>query len=270
MHTIALKVAYDGTDWYGFQRLADRPTIQQSLEEALSSVMQHRVDLVCAGRTDAGVHAYGQVVSFRTENPMPIDRIPWVTNRLLPASIMVRRAEEKPSPFHARFSAAWRRYWYVLQTNTKKEPIAGRFRWQLGEKLAAERMRAAMSVLTGKHDYKAFSHHHDVHSSTVRTIIHARIIERANGIVIIDLQAEAFLRQMIRLLVANIVMIGRGERPIEWLETLRATRDRHLAGKGAPPCGLYLMRIGYAPTVNPRWGTLMEKLDHEEFFSKNT
>lgn len=270
MRTIALKVAYDGTDWSGFQRLADRPSIQQSLEEALSSVMQHPVNVVCAGRTDAGVHAYGQVVSFQSENRIPIDRIPWVTNRLLPASIMIRQAEDKLSPFHARFSADYRRYWYVLQTNSAKEPIGGRFRWQMKEKLDIERMRTAMSVLIGKHDYQAFSHQIDPQSVTERTVHHARVLVRANGIVIIDLQAKAFLRQMIRLLVANIVLIGRDERPVEWLETLRATRDRHIAGKGAPPCGLYLMRIGYPPTVNPGWGTLMEKLDHEEFFSENT
>lgn len=269
MRTLALTVAYDGTDWSGFQRLSDRPSIQQTLEEALTAVMQHPVNLICAGRTDAGVHALGQVVSFRSNNPIPIDRVPWVTNRLLPASIMVRRAVEKPHPFHARFSAAYRRYWYVLQTAGAKDPIAGRFRWQLGEKLNTNRMRDAMSMLIGKHDFRAYTHHFDPLSSTERTVYHARVIERTNGIVIIDLQADAFLRQMIRLLVANIVLIGRAERPVEWLETLRATRDRHIAGKGAPPCGLYLMRIGYPPTVNPRWGTLMEKLDHEELFSEN-
>ena len=269
MRTIALTVAYDGTDWAGFQRLTDRPTIQATLEQALTKVMQHGVTLTCAGRTDAGVHAYGQVVSFRTPNPMPIDRVAWVTNYLLPSTIVVRRAVEKTHPFHARFSAVYRRYWYFVQTVGGPDPIAGRFRWQIGHPLDITAMREALAPMIGLHDFAAFCHHRDVEVSTVRTLHHARVRQRAPGLVVIDLQAEAFLHQMVRLLVANIVLIGRGERPVDWLETLRATRKRHLSGKAAPPCGLFLMRIGYPPTVNPAWGTLMEKLNHEELFSEN-
>jgi len=221
------------------------------------------VQVFCAGRTDAGVHALGQVVSFQTENSIPIDRVPWVTNRYLPPSIIVRRCREATGFFHARFSAAYRRYWYVVQTRGGLDPIAGRFRWQIGSPLRTDDIEIALRAIVGTHDFVAFCHREGRAASTIRTIYHAQIRPWSNG-VILDIQADAFVHRMIRLLVANIVAIGRGIKPISWLEELLYSRDRHLAGQEAPSCGLFLMRIGYPPTVNPRWGSILEKLNHEE------
>lgn len=266
MRTLALTVAYDGTDWHGFQRQSAYPSVQGALEDALTKLLQHPVEIVSAGRTDAGVHAIGQVVSFTTDNPIPVDRVAWVTNRFLPPSIMIRRVEEKPFAFHARFSAAYRRYWYIVQTVGQPSPITGRFRWQLQSPLHIASMQQSLTAVQGQHDFAAFCHHiASPTGSTVRTIHRALIRPWRHG-VIIDIQADAFLHQMLRLLVANLVRIGSGEQPVEWLGELLATRNRHLAGKGAPPCGLFLMRIGYPPTVNPRWGSLLEKSNHEKLF----
>lgn len=263
MRNIALTIAYDGTDWWGFQRQTSLPSIQAALEDGLSRVFQHPVTIVCAGRTDAGVHAVGQVVNFHTENPIPIERVAWVTNTVLPATIRVRAARDVAETFHARFSAAYRRYWYIVQCMGRPDPIAGRFRWLVGRQLDVMSMQAALTPLQGRHDFKAYCHRIEPEGSTERTIHHARVRPWRNGI-ILDVQANAFLHQMVRLLVANTVHIGMGLRPVNWLTELLRTQDRHVAGKVAPSCGLFLMRIGYPPTVNPRWGSLLEKLNNEE------
>ncbi|HEY3379838.1 MAG TPA: tRNA pseudouridine(38-40) synthase TruA [Armatimonadota bacterium] len=267
MRTLALTVSYDGTDWCGFQRQRDVPSIQGAVEAALSEVFQHKVAVFCAGRTDAGVHAIGQVVSFPTPNLMPLDRITWVTNRLLPATIRIRRAQDVPPNFHARFSARFRRYWYVVQSTGQPDPIYGRFRWQQKRRFDIAAMETALTAVQGCHDFAAFCHRLAAPTgSTIRTLHRAFVRPWAQG-VIIDVQADAFLHQMVRLLVANVLLVGGGERPVTWLEELLQSRDRHLAGKGAPPCGLFLMRIGYfSPTVNPRWGSILEKLNDEMLF----
>lgn len=265
MRTLALTVAYDGTEWAGFQRQTRALTIQGALETALSTVLQHPTTLAAAGRTDAGVNAYGQVVSLLTDNPLPVERIPLVVNRLLPASIRVRRAAERPDGFHARRSASSRRYWYLLQPTRWVDPLRGRFCWQLDAQLDIAAMQAALDILVGRHDFAAFCHGNPSVRSTVRTLRRAQV-RPCDGYVIIDVQAEAFLQQMVRLLVANVVAIGRGERPVAWLGDLLRTHNRHLAGKGAPPCGLFLMRIGYPPhTVNLSSGEENGDFDDEDF-----
>lgn len=258
MRTIALTVAYDGTDWFGFQRQRQVVTIQGALEDALTKVFQHPIEIVCGGRTDTGVHAVGQVISFCTPNPMPIERVCWVTNRFLPASIRIRNAREASASFHARFSASYRRYWYVIQTTRRPDPIFGRFRWQLNRPFDVSVMNMALTALHGRHDFAAFNHQEAPSGSTIRTLKRALVHCWDHGI-IIDIQAEAFLHQMVRLLVANLVLVGSGDKPVTWLEELLHSRNRHMAGKGASPCGLFLMRIGYPPTVDPRWGSILEK-----------
>jgi tRNA pseudouridine38-40 synthase len=246
MRTLALTVAYDGTDWAGLQRQSTRPSIQGALETALSGALQETVKVVAAGRTDAGVHALGQVVSLRCANPMPIARVAPVVNQWLPPSIRVRRAEECEARFHARCSAADRRYWYVLQTTRHPDPLRGRFCWQVAQPVDAARMQAALVPLLGRHDFRAFCHGGPPIGSGERTLLAARVRTGASH-VIIDVRADAFLHMMVRLLVANLVQIGVGDRPVTWLADLLASRNRHLAGVAAPARGLILMRVGYAP-----------------------
>jgi tRNA pseudouridine38-40 synthase len=252
MRTLALTVAYDGAGWAGMQLQRRAPTIQGALEVALAEVLRHEVRIAAAGRTDAGVHALGQVVSLRTDNPLPVERLPRVVNLLLPASVRVRRAVERPEGFHARRSATFRRYWYVLQTTRHADPLRGRFCWQLERALELPAMQAALPPLLGRHDFAAFCHGGET-KGTVRTLHHARVTSRGSRIVV-DVQADAFVHRMVRLLVSNLVLIGSGERPAAWLAELLRGRDRHPAGQGAPPHGLILMRVGYAPITNPSPG----------------
>ncbi len=247
MRTLALTVAYDGTDWAGFQRLSRHPSIQRVLEKALSRVLRHAVEIEAAGRTDAGVHALGQVISLRTENPLPVERIPLAVNRLLPASVFVRRAGEQMEGFHARHSAWYRRYWYFLQSISRQDPVRGRFCWQVLQPLDAAAMHAAIQPLIGRFDFAAFCRRdHTPCRNTMRRIQRAQV-RRWREQVVIDVQADAFLPQMMRLLVANLVKVGCGVVPVHWMEELLLAQDRDLAGKCAPPRGLFLMRIGYHP-----------------------
>jgi len=248
LRTLAFTVAYDGTDWAGFQRQTRHPSIQRELEAALSAVLQHPVTIEAAGRTDAGVHALGQVISLKTMNPLPVDCLPLVVNRLLPDSIRIRRASERPAWFHARHSACYRRYWYLMQQTREQNPIQGRFCWQTYRPLDVQAMHAALQSLVGRFDFAAFCHgNHAPWRITERRIQRAQV-RRWRGRIIIDVQADAFLQHMMRLLVANLVTIGGGEQPVAWLEELLHSRDRYLAGKAAPPHGLFLMRVGYPPT----------------------
>ena len=249
LRTLALTVAYDGTDWAGYQRLPTAPSIQRALETALTEVLRHDVRISAAGRTDAGVHALAQVISLQTTNPLPLERLPWVVNLWLPSSVRVRRAVEWPASFNARWSAGYRRYWYLLQETRHADPLRGRFCWQLERKLDPARMQAALDPLVGRHDFASFCQGGGNPTGTIRTLHHARVKTRS-GRLVVDVQADAFLHRMIRLLVSNLVMVGCGERPVDWLEELLHAQDRHIAGKGAPPNGLVLMKIGYPPIMN--------------------
>ncbi|MEI7833015.1 MAG: tRNA pseudouridine(38-40) synthase TruA [bacterium] len=248
MRTLAITVAYDGTDWSGFQRQSYHPSIQGALEKALSNVLREDVRIAAAGRTDAGVHALGQMISLCTANPMPIERITWVTNRYLPASIRVLRARDVADDFSARWSAYYRRYWYVVAPGiSTPDPIRGRFCWQVKESLDIAAMNEAGRLLLGRHDFVTFCQSGSPSVTTVRELQRIEIRPRGRNLVI-DLQADGFLYRMVRIIAANLVEIGSGQKPVSWLEELLHSRNRHKAGKWAPACGLYLMRIGY-PTV---------------------
>ncbi len=251
-------MSYDGTDWAGFQRLADAPSIQGALETALTAALQHPVVVRGAGRTDGGVHALGQVVSLRTENPMPLARMPRVVNRWLPASIRIRRVWEGPPGFHARLAARSRRYWYVLQTARRPDPLRGRFCWQLDRPLDVEAMRVALQPLLGTRDFLAFCHEGPPPGGTSMRTLQRAQVHRWHDCVIVDVQADAFLRQMVRLIVANVVQVGWGDRPASWLDELLQGRNRHLSGMAAPSSGLILMRVGYALNGTSPYGESVE------------
>jgi len=248
MRTLALTVAYDGTEWAGFQRQTRYPSVQRELEDALTKVFQHQVEIAAAGRTDAGVHALGQVISFQSDNPLPVERIPLAVNRLLPASILIRNAMERPMGFNARHSARFRRYWYLVQHTHQPDPIRGRFVWQVMKKIDVCAMQQALASMIGRHDFAAYCHGEIAPWRTTMRCIQRAQVRYWRGCIVVDIQADAFLHQMVRLLVANLVKVGSGERSVHWLEELRQSRDRYLAGKGAPPHGLFLMRIGYPPS----------------------
>jgi tRNA pseudouridine38-40 synthase len=252
LRRIALGLQYDGTPWQGWQTQPHRQTVQDRLEQALAKFCQCALTTTCAGRTDAGVHALGQVVHFDTE----VTREPfsWVrgVNAFLPASIAVRWAGEVEGGddgFHARFSALVRTYHYVIYNHPVRSPLwAGRAGWVF-RPLDADAMHASAQALLGEQDFSAFRAAECQAASPLRTM-HSLVVTRHRDTIIVTLRANAFLQHMVRNIVGSLIQVGTGNRPQAWIGELLASRDRELAAPTFSPDGLYLAKVDY----DARWG----------------
>ncbi len=242
----ALGIEYDGTAYSGWQALAEAPNVQGQLERALSLVAAHPVEVVCAGRTDAGVHALAQVVHFDTTATRP-DR-GWVlgANTHLPPDIAVLWACAVPREFHARFSATARRYRYLLfDRRTRSAVWARRTVWS-AQSLDVAAMQQAAAMLVGTHDFSSFRAAECQARNAVRTIESLQV-KREGALISVEVQANAFLHHMVRNLVGTLQWVGRGEREPGWVAQVLQARDRRQAGVTAPPHGLYFTGVRYPP-----------------------
>jgi tRNA pseudouridine38-40 synthase len=238
----ALGVEYDGGDFLGWQRLS-KPgapgdqTVQQALETALSSVADTQVDTVCAGRTDAGVHAACQVVHFDTD----VHRDPrgWMlgTTARLPHSVSIRWCRPVPPEFHARFSAVARRYRYRILNRAVRPALGRQYLTWHRQPLDARAMHDAAQALVGEHDFSAFRTVH-CQAPHARRNLQEILVTRSGDEIMVEVQANAFLHHMVRNIVGSLMLVGRGEQPEAWIAGLLAGRDRTLAGPTAPPTGL--------------------------------
>lgn len=249
---IALLVSYDGSRFHGFARQPGRPTIQGSIESALQTVFGNAVWTVGAGRTDAGVHALGQVVSFES----PASRAPDLTrmisslNALCGPRIVVRRASRCIEGFSARFDAHTREYRYTLAAGPVPPLFTSGYAWWVKRELDLEKMQEAALTLIGEHDFSAFC----VGDSAIgrNTYRALEIVEIATGsfrgerCVTIRVVGDAFLHSMVRILVGSLIEVGAGRRDSDWLRDALASRDRALAGPTAPAHGLTLWRVNYS------------------------
>lgn len=253
----ALGVEYDGTRFGGFQRQAHAaaPTVQGNLEAALSRIADHPVTLFCAGRTDAGVHATGQVVHFDTR----AERLPkaWLRggNTLTDPGICIHFAQIVADDFHARFSARWRRYLYVLTDAPQRQALLrDRIAWSRAP-LDADRMDEGARHLLGEHDFASFRAAGCQARHGIREIL-SIAVHRRGSLVGVDVTANAFVHHMVRNIVGSLLMVGRGEAPPAWMGELLALRDRTRAAATAAPEGLYLVQVGYPveagiPVIGP-------------------
>ncbi len=241
---IALVIEYDGSGFSGWQRQAHAPSVQEAVEAALSRVADHPVQVVCAGRTDAGVHATAQVAHFDTTAQRPLHA--WVlgANSHLPRSVSVLSAHEVGGAFHARYSAVRRAYRYVFQCRRARPALLqDRVAWT-HHRLDAERMHEAAQPLVGEHDFSAFRAVACQAAHPVREI-HAVRVQRSGELVLIDVEANAFLHHMVRIVAGTLLSVGAGERSTDWPAELLAGGDRTRSGITAPACGLYLTRVAY-------------------------
>ena len=241
---IALGVEYDGQRYYGWQRQQEVISVQQVLEQALAKVADHPIELTCAGRTDAGVHATGQVVHFDTTAKR--DMAAWTlgVNSQLPNDVAVRWAKPVPADFNARFSATGRRYRYLI-ANTKLRPgIHSHGVSHYHFELDAERMQVAGQALLGEQDFSSFRAAQCQSNSPNRNVTHLQV-KRQGDFIIVDIAANAFLHHMVRNIVGSLLEVGRGARPTEWIAELLQARDRTLAAATAKPHGLYLVAVDY-------------------------
>ena len=241
--TIVLGVEYDGGAFHGFQSQKHASSVQDALESAISRVANERVRIVAAGRTDAGVHATGQVVSFRTSAERPLDAWRRGVSSLTPDTIGIVWACARES-FHARYDALWRRYVYLYSDAAAKPVIhRGLVAW-CRTRLDPERMHASAQCLLGEQDFSAFRAA-GCQSKTPYRNVQAIRVARVNGYVAIDITANAFLLHMVRNIAGALRAVGIGELGAMQLRGLLGGRDRSRAPPTAPPQGLYLVGVGY-------------------------
>ncbi|MFT6874820.1 MAG: tRNA pseudouridine38-40 synthase [Granulosicoccus sp.] len=241
---IALAVEYDGQGFCGWQRQPHCHSVQAEVEQALSKIAQHAVTVYCAGRTDTGVHAAAQVVHFESEAERPLRAWTFGTNSHLDKRVSIHWASEMPMSFHARFSALDRSYRYtILNRATRPGYQAGTMGWER-TLLNAERMHAAAQVLVGEHDFSSFRSADCQANHAVRTL--KRItVRRDLDKIIVEVTANGFLHNMVRIVTGCLLTIGRGDRPEDWMSTLLGVRDRSQAGMTIAPRGLCFLQPSY-------------------------
>ncbi|MFZ4514714.1 MAG: tRNA pseudouridine(38-40) synthase TruA [Acidimicrobiia bacterium] len=244
--TVALVIAYDGTDFRGFAAQGDDVrTVAGELNRVLSKVTRRKVEVACAGRTDAGVHAWGQVVSFAARTSADLTRIVRALNGMLGPEIVVRDAWIAADGFDARHSATGRRYRYTVLNTPSADPFLARYAWHVPDALDLAVMRLAADVVIGEHDFASFCRKGPAGSTTKRMVRESHWTDLGNGILRYEVEATAFCWQMVRSLVGTLVETGLGKkRPGDMLSILRA-RSRAAAGNPAPPHGLCLHEVTY-------------------------
>jgi tRNA pseudouridine38-40 synthase len=265
---LKLTVAYDGTDYAGWQIQPDKPTVQAAIETAWHEITRETVRVTAAGRTDAGVHALGQVVAIATENQLPVGDLQRGLNAMLPPDVAVVTLEEAAAGFHATYDALGKTYRYQIHSGRVPPIFDRRYVWHYPHALDAEAMHAAAQALVGKHDFSSFESAGSERPDSVRTISKISVrrgwlgssdseppvsAAERNSIapsdrVTIEVSGDGFLYNMVRAIVGTLVEAGRGTRDVAWPAEVLAARDRTRAGQTAPPQGLFLVRVIYPLT----------------------
>jgi len=244
--TLKLVVEYDGSDFCGWQRQENGPSVQQHLEEVLARMVGGPVTVVGASRTDAGVHALGQVASFQTEASIPLDGFRMGMNSLLPPAIAIVSAVEVAADFHARFSARGKRYRYSILTRSSRAPLERHRLWHKGGAvLDVPAMRAAAAALLGERDWSAFRAAGCTAKNAVRRVDSIEVSELGPYRIDIDVEGNAFLRNMVRILSGTLVDVGLGRIAPGQVTEIVESRDRTRAGPTAPAHGLTLVEVMY-------------------------
>lgn len=246
--TIRLCLAYDGTDFSGWQRQSADRSVQEELEKALAKMHGHPVPVVGAGRTDTGVHAAGQVAHFHSDiASIPAERFALALNKHLPPDVRVVRAEEARSDFHARYDARFRRYKYFLYHSPRALPHRDRFAWRIGHRPSLLKLNRLASCLRGELDCTAFAAAKDPSEHRFRYLHHAAFYAEGDGLVF-DIAANAFLWRMVRSLVGTLVSLEKAGAPDGALKAILEAKDRSAAGATAPARGLFLWNVAYYET----------------------
>ena len=243
---ICLVLSYDGTNYHGFQR-QNPPVVavQNVLEEKLRQIFGDTIELAAAGRTDAGVHARGQVVNFFTNGTIPVERIPQAVNGLLPKDIAVSRAMEMDREFSARHSAKSKTYLYRIRQGDTPDPFTARYAWYIRRPLDRDRMREALSFLLGTHDFTSFRASGGADMSPVRTMYRAELLDIEREQMEILLHGNGFLYHMVRNIVGTLVNVGLGNLTPQGFREILEAKDRQRASATAPAEGLCLYSVEY-------------------------
>jgi tRNA pseudouridine38-40 synthase len=255
MKQIKLIIEYDGTNYQGWQTQRSGLTLHDSISKAISEITREKVQLTSASRTDAGVHALGQIAVFRTDTRLPADTMKRALNAKLPADIRILDAEESDDELHPRYDAVKKSYFYCIEKTQKQSVFFHRYAWGIPVELDLAGMGRAASLLEGEHDFSAFRGTGCGAKTTVRTV-HSITLARYDLIdfmtariegdfIKIRVEANAFLRHMVRNIVGTLTEVGRGKIPPEQVKNILTSRDRKMAGPTAPAKGLFLEKIYY-------------------------
>jgi tRNA pseudouridine38-40 synthase len=255
MPRVMLTLEYDGTNYVGWQVQPNGVSVQAVLEQALHQFLGSPAATQVAGRTDAGVHAHGQVACFETLRDLPLVAYERGLSALLPADVVVRRARVVPAGFDPRRDALGKRYRYRISNRRGRSPLRRRTHWELFTRLSVEAMAAAAGALVGRHDFSSFRAADCDAGHPVRELKRVEV-SRGMGdevdVIGIEVEGTAFLKHMVRNVVGSLVEVGKARQPVAWMAQLLAAHDRRLAGPTAPPQGLCLMEVLYPPLD---WGT---------------
>lgn len=243
MRNIMITIEYEGTSYSGWQKQKSSISIQEVIENAIFNITKENVNLISSGRTDAGVHALGQVANFITECRIPIEKLPNAINSKLPSSISIIDAKEVHIDFHARYSAKRKRYRYIILESKYKSPINRNFSYHINYSLNFEKIREEAKYLIGEHDFKGFMSTGSSVKSTNRTIYDISL-EKNENLIIIEVEGSGFLYNMVRIIAGTLIDIGRGKINTS-LKEIIDSKDRNKAGHTAPSTGLFLKKVYY-------------------------
>lgn len=244
MRNIKLTIAYDGTDFHGWQRQPALRTVQGALDEAIERLTGAKPNTNASGRTDAGVHALGQVVHFLTASRHPPEVFVRALNATLPPDVRVLEAADAPQAFHATLDARSKRYRYRIDNNPYASPFELRHAWHVFQPLNVDAMNRAARALLGRHDFRSFETDWPNRLSSVRTIFDVEVV-RQDRIVTIEVEADGFLYNMVRTIAGTLSLVGAGKRAEDWVGEVIRAQNRVEAGPTAPARGLFLLRVYY-------------------------
>jgi tRNA pseudouridine38-40 synthase len=243
--TFKLIIEYDGTRYHGWQRQKDDRSIQGEIEKALQKMTASRVTLIGSGRTDAGVHAEGQVASFECDTRLKPEALLNGLNSLLAEDIIIKVCEHLSSSFHARYDAKSKIYHYKILNQPTPAAIGRQYSWFIRKSLNQEAMQAAISLIIGRHDFKSFEGTGSPRQNTTRQIYSAELIEQKCGLLVFHIEADGFLRYMVRNIVGTLVDVGRQKLTPDDFKRILDSKDRSQASATAPAHGLTLIKVIY-------------------------
>ena len=244
MRNIKLTIEYDGKDFNGWQKQPNKLNIQGTIEQAIKSITGEEIELNASGRTDAGVHALGQVANFKTNSQIPIEKFSIAINSKLKRSIVIKKAEEVDEKFHSRLSCKKKTYRYIINNTEEGSAIYRNLETHIQPKLDVEKMNQAVKYFEGEHDFKAFKASGTSNKSSIRTIYEAKVYKKEDRIYI-ELTGNGFLYNMVRIIAGTLVDVGIGKIEPEKVAEIIESKKRENAGKTLPPNGLYLLNVIY-------------------------
>ena len=244
MRNIKLTIEYDGKDFNGWQKQPNKLNIQGEIERAIQNITGKQVELIGSGRTDAGVHAFGQVANFKIDSDFPIEKMAIAINSQLKNSICIKKSEEVPMEFHSRYNCHSKTYQYVIDNSEQGTAIFRGLTYHVPQKLNIEKMQKAITYFVGEHDFSSFKSSGTSSKSSVRIIYDAKVEEDGEKI-IICLTGNGFLYNMVRIISGTLVEVGLNNIEPEDISKIIEAKNRQMAGKTLPPQGLFLMSVEY-------------------------